>query len=235
MEIELVVSELSRLAHQPTRILEIGSGDGFQINYLSDVGDVYPSDITNKKLGVKIPKHFIICSAEALPYPKNYFDVIFSSNVMEHIQDKSLAFMEMKRVSTKQALFVHILPTPVWKILSDFVYYPLTVLAIIKRVTNVRGDSQTIPEPKTTEKKRRWFERIIPPVHGTSKTLFHEYYDFLPNSWIKLFHREGLICVKKMPLITYSPPELPIVPPNRFIARFGFPSTFAYFLRKENN
>src|SRR4051812_27882621 len=43
--------------------------------------------------------HALVAVAEHLPYPDNRFDLVFSNEVIEHVQDDRVAALEMVRVT----------------------------------------------------------------------------------------------------------------------------------------
>ena len=49
--------------------------------------------------------------AEDLPYPNEYFDVVYSSHVLEHVNDETKALNEMKRVLKKDGVLIIGMPT----------------------------------------------------------------------------------------------------------------------------
>ena len=103
-------------------VLEIGSGDGFQLRLLrqrfAKVFAVDPQVIPSATMG------FARCVAEALPFRDGSFDLVISSSVVEHLADRQRAFAEMRRVLRSGAYAAHIVPTRWWK-LASLVFNPL--------------------------------------------------------------------------------------------------------------
>lgn len=141
LEIDLVTKTLTdKFRGKFASILEIGSGDGFQLNHLSKLGKVYGTDV---HLSSRFPHSagseytFLLANSEQIPFRDRTFDLIFSSNVIEHIVNKEAAFREMLRVGKQDCLFVHTVPTSYWKALSIITYYlylPKKVLNKLKRM-----------------------------------------------------------------------------------------------------
>ena len=101
------------------KILEFGCGNGFQIPYLQQVGQVFATDIyISDELKNLTDNAFCVSDIKNLPYPENAFDVIFSNHVIEHLPNPDTAFQELKRVASEECLFVFSLPTNVWLLLS---------------------------------------------------------------------------------------------------------------------
>ncbi len=71
------------------RILNVGCGDE---TYGTHFVDLYPSR-----------KEVIKCNVdeEKLPFPNNYFDIVYSRNLLEHLKNPWFALKEMKRVLKK--------------------------------------------------------------------------------------------------------------------------------------
>jgi len=85
-----------------TRFLEAGCGNGlYAAQILNRFGvQIEAFDIEFERIQVAqrhIP-HAIIAKGEALPYADNYFDVVFTNEVIEHVEDDQLFAQEMVRV-----------------------------------------------------------------------------------------------------------------------------------------
>lgn len=79
------------------KILDIGCGTGEIIDYFKTDNTVYAVDMLNQiKKGIKI-KNFNIVDSAVLPFKNNYFDVIISNHVVEHIEDQDTHMREIFR------------------------------------------------------------------------------------------------------------------------------------------
>lgn len=72
------------------RVLDVGCGIGKVISMLIEDGyDAYGIDLPNlTKFWAQVgndPQHFFCCDATRLPFPEDFFDVVFSLGVIEHI------------------------------------------------------------------------------------------------------------------------------------------------------
>ena len=98
-----------------TKILEIGSGNGFTLCYMLkngiDIVGIEPGSNYGfmgrylrgtqllKENGITNPEnYFINASAEKIPFADNTFDFVFSTAVLEHVQNLELVMQEAIRV-----------------------------------------------------------------------------------------------------------------------------------------
>jgi SAM-dependent methyltransferase len=84
------------------RILEIGGGRSGMASYLFPGADITTLDI-DPKLGSQQPRsdrsHFVCGDARNLPFPDGHFAVVTLFDVLEHIEEDSLAASEALRVA----------------------------------------------------------------------------------------------------------------------------------------
>lgn len=99
LEISLVVEMISKFFKdgpegKNINILEFGSGEGLQIPYLQQMGNVVALDIyvSNNIKDMK-DVNFIKCSITNTPFGEGQFDIIFSSHVIEHVYTTTVTFI----------------------------------------------------------------------------------------------------------------------------------------------
>ena len=105
------------------KILEIGSGNGTMVNYLSkqsyniigtEINEEYVSFAKNN-FGIKLKK----ISGENIKFKDNSFDSVLSFDVFEHIPNSDKHLQEVKRVLKPKGHYL--LQTPnKWTIVNDF-------------------------------------------------------------------------------------------------------------------
>lgn len=86
-------------------IIDIGCGNGIITNALQETFDVTGVDRSHKALeNLKTKK--ILASAESIPVDDNSFEIVLSSELLEHLEDEIFykAIDEMKRISKKYIL-----------------------------------------------------------------------------------------------------------------------------------
>ena len=69
-----------------------------------------------------------------IPFPDEYFDVVFSSNVLEHIAHIDQFLLEIKRVLKSNGIAIHILPTGSWRFWTNLSHYLYIIKAILLMV-----------------------------------------------------------------------------------------------------
>lgn len=85
------------------RILEAGCGVGtyasqFRRRFSQDV-EAFDIELERVKQAQAEVPHVLVAAGEALPYPSHTFDVVFSNEVIEHVQNDMIFAREMVRVT----------------------------------------------------------------------------------------------------------------------------------------
>jgi 2-polyprenyl-3-methyl-5-hydroxy-6-metoxy-1,4-benzoquinol methylase len=96
----------SRKNYSHIRILDVGCSHGLAVKVLKDYGfDAYGIDVAPTAIDLCVTKNKLNCcqlgSATKIPFSDNYFDLIISSDTLEHLLPKDMNLMasEFKRVS----------------------------------------------------------------------------------------------------------------------------------------
>ena len=102
-------------------VLEIGGSDGYLASLIEacfplSLLSIDCSPVTPSYCNVEMSHAFV--DGHALLFADNSFDVIFSSNTFEHINDLDLLFLECARVLRSSGVVVLMLPSPTWRIAS---------------------------------------------------------------------------------------------------------------------
>lgn len=123
---------------EEVRILDVGCGSGDMILYLQQgLTELHPGhkvelygfevghhggkksdylDAISSRLGKAVPaspwseRISLITDHDHWPYPTEYFDLIFSNQVLEHVRDHELFFGEIHRTLKKGGISSHLLP-----------------------------------------------------------------------------------------------------------------------------
>src|SRR4051794_7005728 len=121
-EIDVIVGELPR---GPLRILEIGAGTGRQAAELARHGfAVEAIEIPDSNYAGQRLFSLTDYDGRHIPFPDASFDVVFSSNVLEHVPDLPQVHREIHRVLKPGGFCLHILPTPSWRLWTTLSAFP---------------------------------------------------------------------------------------------------------------
>lgn len=83
-------------------ILDIGAGDGTICDYFSHKNEVYCVDIQDQRINKK--SKFIKVESVKLPFGDDFFDIVISNHVIEHIENQELHIHEIFRVLKKNGV-----------------------------------------------------------------------------------------------------------------------------------
>jgi SAM-dependent methyltransferase len=196
---------LRQFSRPGARVLEIGSGTGWQARALAGMGyDVTGVDLP---MSSEISNHarqrvwpIVDYDGAHLPFPDGHFDVIYSSNVLEHVTQLEALDAEIQRVLRPGGIALHLLPNPQWRLLSLLTYYPGQVLDALrvlrKRLgsgseqAEAKGEAPGHPmhSPSTAAKIVR---RLLPPTHGAVGSPISEIARFSRHQWDQFFAGHG--------------------------------------------
>ena len=195
------------------RVLELGAGDGVQTAALRELfSQVVPIDIAPSG---QVPG-MVMANASKLPFVDGYFDLVFSSNVLEHVSQLEESLNEMKRVLAPNGIMIHSMPTTTWKAVQIIARPVASMIKMINKITpgsidqtQRSGDTDHILDPSTTSTVKLGVSKIIgqfiPTIHGTSNNHIQEFFRFRTRWWMKKFGESGLRCYRLSPLFFHSP------------------------------
>ncbi len=139
---------------------------------------------------------FLIVDAENLSRFKNCnFDLVFSSNLLEHLLNAKNCLQECKRVIKKKGVIIHTVPAVTWKLANILFYYLMILKMFIERFfTSKKAELNRCYKSnfKLPEEKRSIIKTLLPSVHGISSSNIEELLLFQERRWISLFEQEGL-------------------------------------------
>ena len=224
------------------RVLELGAGDGVQTMELRKrFAEVVSIDIAAP---VDVDG-IIVADAESLPFVDDYFDLVFSSNVLEHIEQIENSVEEMKRVLTPSGIMIHSMPTGTWKVIqiaarpiASMVKIARTVVSVLSKDIEPARQISHRAIPDSGQPQRSVISKIcgqfIPSIHGVSSNHFQEFMCFRTGWWMSKFSEYELNCFRSSPLFLHSPYGML---PYRFLglrerlARYGIASVQVFWVR----
>jgi len=187
-----------------TRVLELGGGNGYQASLLAARGcDVVSLDV---EVDEDSPhRHFDVMAYDGvhIPFPDHDFDVIFSSHVLEHVQQLPELMAEMQRVLRPGGVAVHIMPTTVWRFWTSLAHYPYVVLFAMGKAKPFHGSDAL---PSTGDKVRsRGLGYMVRKAlssgpHGEYPNALVELYTFSPRRWRGVLQGAGFTIEASRPV-----------------------------------
>jgi SAM-dependent methyltransferase len=224
--------------HHGSRVLEIGGGNGFQARLLSAMGaDVKSIDVAHSPARQTF---FLVevYDGRTIPCSDAVFDVVFSSNVLEHVEDIDSMMAEIRRVLKVDGVAIHILPTPTWRFWTSVTHYAYLVIRVLGFRRPIGGGHV----PSLREKLRRsglWATAkriLLAGPHGEYPSALSEFWYFSKGRWQDVFRKSGFRIIQSNPTgIFYTGymifPALSIKVRHK-LARILGSSTYIYVLRK---
>lgn len=137
----MIVSSVGFLLSSKSKILDFGCGAGGLVYAFRDRGfDAHGFDIHNFlqlrnesdksyfKILIDQPENMTNFKLDwdtfRLPYPNDYFDFVFSSEVFEHVQNHDCILKELSRVMKPKSVAVHTFPSR-WRLIEPHINIPL--------------------------------------------------------------------------------------------------------------
>lgn len=179
------------------RVLELGGGSGFQAGVIAGWGcDVSALDVRERPAPPR--EYFPVqeYDGRSVPFDSGTFDVVFSSNVLEHIRDLAGSLAELRRVLKHDGKCVHILPTPAWRGWTSVTHYARIPELALRRLRGARATNAAVassaapaaPRGSLGEVVRR---NLFPGPHGEYPSAFSELWFFSRKRWLEVFAAAG--------------------------------------------
>jgi len=136
--------------------------------------------------------------AENIPFPDNYFDTVYSSHVLEHVEDKAKSLQEMKRVLKDNGILIIGMPT--------------ASMAVINLITQLFFTTHTkivnfLFSGFINTGKVKWWKIFIPLSHSNpNKTIISDIYNYRVKSWTAIIEQNFKI-IKQIKPALYPYPE----------------------------
>jgi SAM-dependent methyltransferase len=178
-------------------VAEVGGGNGFQASIIAGWGcRVHAFDIAGRPAGSRSYHPVTEYDGRHLPMPDESVDVVFSSNVLEHVVDLPALLVETRRVLKPGGVAIHILPTPAWRFWSIVAHYPFLVFAALGiRTGFVNWSDPNARHVRTSERGRAYLLRRIlwPGPHGEFPSALAELAGFRAKRWVEMLEACGFV------------------------------------------
>lgn len=202
LEIDIVASRIPRGA----KVLEIGAGTGWQARELHRRGiDVHAIEVPGSNYEADRVFQVAEYDGKQIPFEDATFDVVFSSNVLEHVRDLGALESEVRRVLKPAGICLHIMPTAAWRFWTTLAAFP----AGVQKAAAIFRERQ--PPAGWLRRLRRVFINVFLALgallhpfvqgrHGERGCLFTELWTFRPATWRRHFRRAGFEVIRDLPM-----------------------------------
>lgn len=184
----------SILQKQSCKVLEIGSGTGQQAQYLTEKGySVLALDLPSSSYRAARVFDIQEYDGENIPTADNKFDVVFTSNVLEHVISIDKVLSETYRVLKSGGVAIHLIPSPSCRAWSIPAHYIWLFRRIYDRffVSNKASSENITQTPRTPQSSKEWLGTFLPLRHGERGNTLTEMYYFSEHYWVKKFKEHG--------------------------------------------
>ena len=178
-------------------LLEIGAGTGAQALELARLGfQVTAIDLAQSGYAEHRVYPVLDYDGVHLPCADGSLDLVFSSNVLEHVRDLEPLQQEIRRVLKPGGYCVHVLPTGAWRFWTSLAAFGDSLERIRPQLPELLPHWPSLAEPRRllgawgrvgNEALRPW---TLKP-HGETGNAFTELWTFSRARWVRLFRRQG--------------------------------------------
>jgi ubiquinone/menaquinone biosynthesis C-methylase UbiE len=175
------------------RILEVGSGTGYQLMRLRELGaDAVGVDLDSSGYRESRVEELLDYDGKTLPFDDKEFDVIFSSSTLEHISGLEEFQAEMVRVLKDDGLALHIVPTHRWRLWTSIVHYAALPGIFSRRVfPSIGGGPGCEGQVNRKCVSNMFLNALFSSRHGERGNRFTEFWYFRPAWWERHFKLSG--------------------------------------------
>jgi SAM-dependent methyltransferase len=185
---EKELNEVKKYFATGNKVLEIGGGNGYQASIIKSwVLEIKSIDVDlnhNEKY-FEVEKY----DGVNLPFSDESFDVIFSSNVLEHVRDLDLLIRETKRVIKPKGIIIHLIPSSTWRFWTILAHYPYLAIRlfnlILGKEKKIKNNSKKNFKP--VSRLFNFLLKFFPQSHGEYSSAIKELYYFSKFYWKKKF------------------------------------------------
>lgn len=105
---QLLREEILTYIRPDDQLLDVGAGAGIvlQMNFRGLVAKIHGIDLDERVLHNPMLDEAVVASADQIPYPDHSFDLVFSTNVLEHLANPAQVFKEVARVLKPGGVFL---------------------------------------------------------------------------------------------------------------------------------
>lgn len=176
-------------------VIDLGAGSGLQTELLQEKGhQVIALDLLQ---GTYAPgPHMVLFDGIRLPLRASSVDAVFSSHVLEHVEDLPAMFGELQRVLRPGGFGVHIVPTATWRMLGMVTRWKPILAAVIRRLAlgrpSMNESADTQREGTESQDPRGLIRSVLVPLpHGAHHSAVGEVFAFSRWGWRRTLREAG--------------------------------------------
>lgn len=234
------------------RALELGAGSGFQSRKLIAYAEHLVSTDFNPERLKRVPiegVEYRTLDAEKTgeAFSPRSFDLVFSSNLFEHLPEPAAALGGIRTVLAKGGVVILIMPNALWKAFSLLGFYPYMFALMLRalrggrmkalwtkyvlRKTPAREEKGPGNNLKSEKHDAAGAGIFWPTPHGAYRSHFEEFVQYRRKRWLGAFTRAGFetITVRKGPV--FSGYGFGLDGLRRFLETLGLTSEYIYVLK----
>jgi ubiquinone/menaquinone biosynthesis C-methylase UbiE len=199
-ELELIIDILKNNGYTSGAFLEIGAGAGWQAKRLSEKKyQVEAIDIASSIYSEEFVWPIKIYDGKKIPFDDKIFDIVFTSNVLEHVSDLQMFNTEIARVLKPDGITIHVVPSAAWRFWTALAHYPFLFKLLLAKIKskfgkteqNKTNDKSVVKEDPKEKKSACILTKLFPRAHGLKGNVFAELFYFRRKRWEKEFKKQG--------------------------------------------
>lgn len=207
-ELAITFKEINRKFNKG---LELGAGDGFQSKLLIKyIDNLISTDLNKYRLpsssdDLKIQYKVLDAEKIGKHFKENSFDIVYSSNLMEHLPNVRDCFLGIHKVLKDDGIAIHIMPSPWWRFFQTVLHIPNKIIDLLSNI--LRTDKKKYKKKGNNLKvnsvgRSKISKLFIPQPHGISSNFVVEFFAFRQSKWVSDFEATGfkIIEIKKGPV-----------------------------------
>ena len=233
-------NRIRKFIHPGDQVLEVGGGTGYQAQLIVTTGAHVDSiDVAPPPKARETYYPVTLYNGRDIPFPDGRFDVVFSSNVLEHVLHPTDLLAEIRRVLKDGGLAIHVLPTPTWRLWTSLARYPHLVRRIVR--AGAKGTAAIAMAAEAAEVRPAFWRRLRRALwdgpHGEYPTAVSELWYFSRRRWERVFRENGFDILEAEPAhLFYSGytifPGMGLTARRKLAALLGS-STRCFVMRKQ--